>query len=113
MAHMTFPVLPTLTLTLAVFGLTFDVINNGLDLITLCVFAFIFAGLWFSWKKPRPRTDVLLGIVCVGLVFFSITALGMADFRAVSVGMMLGGGFILLLHSIEPTPPAGGDQQGV
>lgn len=108
----TFPILLSLTFALSVFGLTVDIITHGVDLITLGAFALIFAGLWLARKKPHSRTDVSLGIVCVGQVFFAVTALGVADFRAVSVGMMLGGGFILLLRSIEPMPPAGGDQQG-
>lgn len=105
--------LTVLIIVLGVFTLGIDIAQHGLDLLTLGAFGLVFIGAGFAWRNKQSRCIPQLQTLCVAIVFFAITAIGITDLRPAGVGLMLGTGFILLLRSIEPTPPAGGGQQGV
>lgn len=97
--------LTVLTTVLGVFALGIDIANHGLDLLTLGAFGLVFIGAGFAWRNKQSRCIPQLQTLCVAIVFFSVTAIGITDLRPAGVGLMLGAGFILLLRAVENTDP--------
>ena len=83
-----------------------DVVVNDFNLFIFGVFALAGVASYFAWKNPREKNAASLGVLGVGIITFALAVFGIDGTRAIGAGLMLGSGFLLLLHSIEPVKPA-------
>lgn len=83
-----------------------DVVVNDFNLFTFGVLAFVGVASYFAWKNPREKNAASLGVLGVGTITFALAVFGIDGTRGSGAGLMLGSGFLLLLHSLEPVKPA-------
>lgn len=80
--------------------------GQRLNLFTFGVLAFVGVASYFAWNNPREKNAASLGVLGVGTIIFALAVFGIDGTRGSGAGLMLGFGFLLLLHSLEPVKPA-------